>query len=98
MSCEDGQIVGLCPHCLKVTQLTRHHIYPRRFFGCYQGSPILHICRRCHDLIEKLIPQRHKLERYEYEEIARDFLRERYSSELSPLQEEIGQVLHELLG
>jgi hypothetical protein len=55
-------------------ELTRHHILPRRFFGNKKNSPILHLCRKCHDDIELLLPQEIKMTRSEYVEIAVDFL------------------------
>ena len=65
---------GLCPACLYVRELTRHHIYPRRFFGNYKNSPILHLCRSCHDEIEKDIDQNVQLRKSDYLQIAREFL------------------------
>ena len=65
---------GLCPACKYLRELTRHHIYPRRFFGKNQNSPILHLCRACHDLIEEEIPLEERLSKREYMQIAVDFL------------------------
>lgn len=66
--------VILCPSCKKITEGTRHHILPVRFFGSNENSPILYLCRPCHDEIEKLIPQFTRLDRDEYFQIAVEFL------------------------
>ena len=66
--------VILCPKCKKLREGTRHHLLPVRFFGSNPNSPILFLCRDCHDLIEKEIPQHTKLEREEYFQIAVEFL------------------------
>jgi hypothetical protein len=47
---------GICPKCLTLKPLTKHHVLPKRHFGCGDRSPILFLCRECHDLIELLIP------------------------------------------
>jgi 5-methylcytosine-specific restriction endonuclease McrA len=65
---------GLCPRCLYIRELTRHHIFPRRFFGDWKNSPIMFLCRTCHDKIEKLIPENEKLHKDDYLQIAREFL------------------------
>jgi len=67
--------VGLCARCLIVKRLTKHHIFPKRFFGSNPGSPILHLCRDCHNDIEVHIPQHTELERDEYLAIAVEFLK-----------------------
>lgn len=64
---------GLCPKCLRLKPMTKHHILPKRFFG--SNSPILNLCRSCHDLIEELIPESVKLDFREYMELTVDFLR-----------------------
>jgi len=66
--------VIMCGKCRQITEGTRHHILPVRFFGSNQNSPILYLCRTCHDLIEKEIPQHQRLERDEYFQIAEEFL------------------------
>lgn len=69
---------GLCPKCLYIRELTRHHIYPVRFFGRRneRTNPILHLCRTCHDGIERIIPHREVLTKQDYLQIAREFLTE----------------------
>ncbi len=71
--------VIMCSKCRQITEGTRHHILPLRFFPLKsftseQNSPILYLCRTCHDLIEKEIPQHQRLERDEYFQIAEEFL------------------------
>lgn len=67
---------GLCPKCLYLRDLTAHHIYPRRFFGTPKNSPILHLCRGCHDKIELTIPKDEPLSKRDYLQLAREFLTE----------------------
>lgn len=75
---------GMCPNCLYLRDLTRHHIYPVRFFGKPKNSPILFLCRSCHDLIESRIPANEKLTKREYLQICREFIGEAWM-ELSAL-------------
>lgn len=67
---------GLCPCCLYIRELTRHHIYPVRFFGRRheKTNPILHLCRDCHDKIEREIPKDEMLHKEDYIQLAREFL------------------------
>lgn len=67
-------ITGLCPKCLYVRKLTKHHLYPVRFFGRPNNSPILHLCRKCHDKIETTIPRDEPLTKRDYLQLAREFL------------------------
>jgi hypothetical protein len=70
----DGRVWGLCPKCFGISVLTRHHIFPRRY---YKGrGPILFICRSCHNKLESEIPDRIRLTEDRYIEIVRDFLAE----------------------
>ena len=66
--------VILCPKCLKITEGSKHHVLPKRFFGSNQNSPLLFLCRNCHSDLEDQIPQHHKLDREDYFEIAAEFL------------------------
>ncbi len=66
--------VIMCAACKKIRESSKHHILPLRFYGSSQNSPILYLCRTCHDEIERLIPQHHKLDREDYFEIAAEFL------------------------
>lgn len=64
----------LCPKCLEVKGGTRHHIYPKRFFGNPPGAPILWLCRQCHDALERQIPQHVELDRKDYLHLVQEFL------------------------
>ena len=64
---------GVCPKCGLIRRLTKHHIFPKRFFGC--KGPIKYICRECHDALEKLIPFYVVLRKKRYWEIYNDFLK-----------------------
>lgn len=64
--------IGKCPKCKEVKELTRHHIYPRRFF-CGRSEVVL-ICRKCHDLLERKIPEKKKLPEQFYELVVHNFL------------------------
>lgn len=70
----NGSHYGICPKCLYLRDLTKHHLYPRRFFGNGSNSPILFLCRGCHDGIENLIPRDEPLQKEDYLQIAREFL------------------------
>lgn len=63
-----------CPKCLTLERGTRHHVYPYRFFGNGLDAPILYLCERCHQEIEKIIPRHEQLEPEEYIELVREFL------------------------
>lgn len=45
--------LGVCPKCLEKKPLTKHHIFPVRFFG--KNDYLIKICRSCHDKIEAII-------------------------------------------
>lgn len=49
-------MIGLCPKCLDVDELTKHHILPKRHFPVSPESPLLWLCRGCHDQLEQAIP------------------------------------------
>lgn len=69
-----GGHYGICPRCMYLRDLTKHHIYPRRFFGKLLNAPILFLCRTCHDLLETNIPQDMVLHKDDYLLIVREFL------------------------
>jgi hypothetical protein len=64
----------LCPKCLEITQGTKHHIFPKRFFGNGDSTPLLYLCRHCHSELEKIIPQFQQLEKEDYLQLTREFL------------------------
>lgn len=49
-----GPRMGVCPKCKVDKVLSRHHVYPKRFFG--GKGPLKLICRSCHDRLELYIP------------------------------------------
>lgn len=67
-------IYGICPKCGELKYLTRHHIFPKRFYFKQKHPPIIHICRFCHNEIERLIPVEQKLPRGAYLRIVKEFL------------------------
>lgn len=67
---------GLCPRCLRIRGLSKHHVFPRRFFGNGNGNQsILLLCGECHDEIERVIPRSFRLSKEQYLELHRQFLR-----------------------
>jgi hypothetical protein len=67
---------GYCPKCHRIKRLTNHHITPVRFFG--KNDCILKVCRECHDDIEQIIPRFHKLRKYQYMQLTKNWLTETY--------------------
>ena len=68
---------GLCPRCLELKQLTRHHIYPKRWFKKDHEQPICYLCRDCHNDIEYILWCREKgkkLKKHVYLNILISFL------------------------
>lgn len=63
MSWKRGQKCGVLPKpCLRCgtrENPTKHHVWPRRFYG--PDGPTVPLCRECHDKIEDLIPRQPKL-------------------------------------
>ena len=68
--------VSPCPKCRKVKPLTKHHLFPRRFFGRKNNSHTFDLCRDCHDDLEELIPQHQRLPRDDYPLILLKFLQD----------------------
>ena len=60
-----------CRKCGKDNDLSRHHIYPRRFFGNHKKT--ICFCIECHEEIEKLIPFEKQDVEF-YRQIVKDFL------------------------
>jgi len=67
---------GSCPVCSqeysKVNIRTRHHVLPKRFFR--DKGRLFELCRNCHDKLEKLIPQKTRLDVWEYKAILHMFV------------------------
>lgn len=70
-------VYGLCPKCQEMRYLTRHHLYPKRFFKNQKRPATLFICRQCHNELERRIPYAKKLQKEDYLQIARAFLMEK---------------------
>jgi hypothetical protein len=64
--------IGLCPKCLEIKNLTKHHIFPKRFFG--ENDNVLYICRECHNNIESIIPEYYQLAKEVYLNLTKQFL------------------------
>lgn len=72
-----SKLVGICPKCLELKELSRHHIFPRRWF---KRKEIIFFCRECHNNIEFIISQRERgkvLPEYIYLEIIKSFLQKK---------------------
>lgn len=72
-----SKLVGICPKCLELKELSRHHIFPRRWF---KRKEIIFFCRECHNNIEFIISQRERgkvLPEYLYLEIIKSFLQKK---------------------
>ena len=66
-------MVGLCPRCLGICKLTKHHLFPKRYYR-NKNAPIVWLCRYCHDDIEELIPFK-KMRKHFYLELTIYFIR-----------------------
>ncbi len=69
-----SKFVGICPKCLEIKELSKHHVFPRRWF---KRKEIILLCRECHNNIELIISQRERgkvLKEYIYLEIIKSFL------------------------
>ena len=64
---------GICPKCKRPKKLTRHHVYPKRFFRKKRPT-VLYLCRKCHDKLELQIPVYPKQERVFYLKTAIEFI------------------------
>ena len=64
-----------CPKCGKPwteVQKTRHHIFPRQFYG--ENDHIIPLCSGCHQSLETRIPHKRKLADTTYRLIVNNFL------------------------
>lgn len=79
-----ARAIGVCPHCLKIRGLTKHHIFPKRFFGNGNGNrSSLLLCQDCHKFIEDIIPFSIKLTKEQYLELHKFFLKGENFNKLS---------------
>lgn len=72
--------IGLCPKCMKVKRLTKHHIIPSSVSKKQENALLLFVCRDCHDEIDKITFKKiaislHELTREDFIQIAKDFLK-----------------------
>lgn len=66
---------GECKRCGLPGRLTRHHIYPKRFFKGQKGShKTVPLCVECHKEIETLYPQHKPMSMEFYWETCNNFL------------------------
>lgn len=56
---------GFCPKCHTIQLLTRHHVFPRRYYPKHNES-VLMLCEKCHQEIERILPYNRKLHKDEY--------------------------------
>ena len=71
-----GHTVGLCPRCLHIRCLSKHHAFPKRFFGNGSSNQsVLFLCGECHEDIEKIIPYSFRLSKEQYLELHSYFLK-----------------------
>jgi hypothetical protein len=52
--CNQRSNYGMCAKCTRLRELTKHHILCRRTWGSPGNTPLLHVCRSCHDIVDKL--------------------------------------------
>ena len=67
-------IVRPCPKCKEEKVMTRHHIYPIRFFGKEDNKERFLLCRECHTDLEKYIPNYQVMPKEFYPAVIQMFL------------------------
>ena len=75
------QPYGMCPRCFQMKTLTRHHIYPRRFFGSKSNRASIMLCRTCHNELELIIPIHEQKEKHWYVKILANWLKGDYDGQ-----------------
>lgn len=70
-----AKIVCECPKCGEEKPMTRHHVYPKRFFGTRYSNSLYLLCRECHNELEKYIPQQELMPKAFYLAIIEVFLK-----------------------
>ena len=48
--------IGVCPKCCEIKRLTKHHVFPKRYYRRNQKPVCMWLCRTCHDQLELMIP------------------------------------------
>jgi len=64
--------LDFCPKCKNLEVLEKHHYCPQRFYG--RNPFYIKLCRKCHEEVEKLIPETRRLPAVEYFEIIYCFI------------------------
>jgi hypothetical protein len=59
----------ICPKCKEICRGTKHHCLPKRHYRRQKNTPILLLCRRCHDKLELMIPFNKQPKEFYYEVI-----------------------------
>lgn len=54
MHLPSGVNMNRCSNCGTKRKLTRHHIFPKRFY--HGDGPVMILCRYCHDELELKVP------------------------------------------
>lgn len=61
-----------CEKCGEYKRKTKHHVYPKTYFG-RKGKKLI-LCRDCHDEIEELIPKFQKMSKAWYDMVNNSWL------------------------
>jgi len=56
MNTNESLVRKVCPKCKQYKPMTRHHIYPKCFYGKEKNDTVFLLCRDCHTELEKNIP------------------------------------------
>lgn len=69
-------VYGMCPRCGQLVWLTKHHVFPQRFFGKTEDGnvAVVLLCRECHDELELLLPEWERFSEKEYLAITFGFI------------------------
>lgn len=63
----------ICPKCDKFRKMSRHHVFPVRFYGRKHNKRTIDLCRLCHNKLEALIPF-HEMPKKFYIRVVEEFL------------------------
>ena len=64
-----------CPRCHEIKPVSRHHIFPVRFFGNgHRNNEKIALCWDCHMELEDMIPVDEEMPRSFYRQIVEEFL------------------------
>lgn len=83
------QACRLCKRPASVRPLTRHHLVPQRYRGCWANQNIVPLCRRCHDQVDGCPPQRYRRDKRLWRSMLRRCLT---PSEVSHVRRTMGQA------